>query len=47
VGVPVVASRAAALSSGVEIAERCGVGLAGFVRGVGMNVYACAERIRL
>jgi FdhD protein len=47
VGVPVVASRAAALSSGMEIAERCGVGLVGFVRGVGMNVYACAERVRL
>jgi FdhD protein len=47
VGLPVVASRAAALSSGVEIAKRCGIGLAGFVRGVGMNVYACAERIRL
>jgi FdhD protein len=46
-GVPVVASRAAALSSGVEIAERCGVGLVGFVRGGGMNVYACAERVRL
>jgi FdhD protein len=47
VGVPVVASRAAALSSGVEIAERCGVGLVGFVRGVGLNVYAHAERVRL
>jgi FdhD protein len=47
VGVPVVASRAAALSSGVEIAERCGAGLVGFVRGVGMNVYAGAERVRL
>ena len=47
VGVPVVASRAAALSSGVEIAERCGVGLVGFVRGVGMNIYACDERIKL
>jgi len=47
VGLPVVASRAAALSSGVEVAERCGVGLVGFVRGGGMNVYACAERVRL
>jgi len=47
VGVPVVASRAAALSSAVEIAERCDVGLAGFVRGVGLNVYACFERVRL
>ena len=47
VGVPVVASRAAALSSGVEIAERCGVGLVGFVRGVGMNVYTGAERVKL
>jgi FdhD protein len=47
VGLPLVASRAAALSSAVEIAERCGVGLAGFVRGVAMNVYAHAERFRL
>lgn len=47
VGVPVVASRAAALSSGVEIAERCGLGLAGFVRGVGLNVYAHPERFRM
>lgn len=47
VGMPIVASRAAALSSAVEIAERCGVCLAGFVRGVSMNVYACPERIRL
>jgi FdhD protein len=47
VGVPVVASRAAALSSGVDVAERCGVGLVGFVRASKMNVYACAERVRL
>ncbi len=47
VGVPVVASRAAALSSGVEVAEACGVGLVGFVRGFKMNVYACVERVRL
>lgn len=47
VGVPVVASRAAALSSGVEVAERCGVGLVGFVRGSKLNVYACVERVRL
>jgi formate dehydrogenase accessory protein FdhD len=47
VGLPLVASRAAALSSGVEIAEHCGVSLVGFVRGDKMNVYACAERVRL
>jgi len=46
-GIPVVASRAAALSSGVEVAGRCGVGLVGFVRAGKMNVYACAERVKL
>ena len=47
VGAPIVASRAAALSSGVEVAERCGVGLVGFVRAGKMNIYAHAERVRL
>jgi FdhD protein len=47
VGIPVVASRGAALSGGVEVAERCAVGLVGFVRASRMNVYACPERVRL
>ena len=46
-GIPVVASRGAPLSGGVEVAERCGVGLVGFVRANRMNVYAGAQRVRL
>jgi FdhD protein len=46
-GIPVVASRGAALSGGIEVARRCGVGLVGFVRANKMNVYACPERVKL
>jgi FdhD protein len=46
-GIPVVASRGAALSGGVEVARRCGVGLVGFVRASRMNVYSCPERVKL
>jgi FdhD protein len=46
-GIPVAASRGAALSGGVEVARRCGVGLVGFVRAGRMNVYACPERVTL
>jgi len=45
--IPVVASQAAPLSSGVEVAERLGVCLAGFVRGSRMNVYVSPERVVL
>jgi len=43
--VPAVASLAAVVSSGVEVAERTGVTLIGFVRGKRMNVYTYPERI--
>jgi len=43
--VPVVASLTAAVSSGIEVAERTGVTLIGFVRGKRMNVYTYPERI--
>ena len=46
-GIPVAASRGAALSGGVEVARRCGVGLVGFVRAGRMNVYACPKRVSL
>jgi len=46
-GIPVIASRGAALSSGVEVARRCRVGLVGFVRGSRMNIYACPKRVML
>lgn len=45
VGIPVVASLAAAVSSGVEAARRTGQTLIGFVRGTRMNVFTFPERI--
>lgn len=45
VGIPVVASLTAAVSSGVEAARRTGQTLIGFVRGTRMNVFTCPERI--
>jgi FdhD protein len=45
VGLPIVASLAAALSSGIEMAEQGNLTLAGFVRGRRMNIYVAPERI--
>ena len=47
VGLPIVASLAAALSSGITSAEASNVTLAGFVRGKRLNVYTFPERITL
>jgi FdhD protein len=47
VGLPVVASVAAVLNSGVASAQKAHVTLVGFVRGKRMNVYTCPERIIL
>ena len=47
VGLPIIASLAAALSSGIEMAERANLTLAGFVRGKRMNIYTFPERILL
>ena len=47
VGLPIVASLAAALSSGIALAEGAELTLAGFVRGKRINVYTCPERIVL
>lgn len=44
---PIVASLAAPIDSGIEIANKAGLTLVGFVRGNRMNVYAFPERIRL
>jgi len=45
VGLPIVASVAAVLNSGVSSAEKANIALIGFVRGTRMNVYTGAERI--
>jgi formate dehydrogenase accessory protein FdhD len=47
VGLPTVASLAAALDSGVEVAKVSNLTLIGFVRGKRMNVYNASERISL
>jgi formate dehydrogenase accessory protein FdhD len=47
VGLPIVASVAAVLNSGVSSAEKANITLVGFVRGKRMNVYTCPERILL
>ncbi len=45
VGLPIVASLSAALSSGIKIAEASNLTLAGFVRGKRLNIYTVPERI--
>jgi FdhD protein len=45
VGIPIVASMAAVLSSGIASAQRADMALVGFVRGKRMNIYCGAERI--
>jgi len=44
-GLPIVASLAAAIDSGIAIAKDAGLTLVGFVRGRRMNVYSFPERI--
>jgi len=46
VGLPIVASVAAVLNSGVESAEKANITLVGFVRGKRMNIYTYPERIQ-
>jgi FdhD protein len=47
VGLPIVASVAAVLNSGVSSAQKSNITLVGFVRGKRMNIYSCSERIQL
>ncbi len=47
VGLPIVASVAAVLNSGISSAEKANIALVGFVRGTRMNIYTGAERIIL
>ncbi len=46
VGLPVVASVAAVLNSGVSSAEKANITLVGFVRGKRMNIYTAPQRIQ-
>lgn len=46
-GIPLVASLAAAVDSGVEAASKTGITLAGFLRGNRMTAYTHVERIKL
>lgn len=43
--IPIVASRTSPTSLAIDIAEKGGVTVAGFVRGNRFNVYSCPERI--
>jgi len=47
VGLPIVASVAAVLNSGISSAEKANIALIGFVRGTRMNIYTGAEKIIL
>jgi formate dehydrogenase accessory protein FdhD len=47
VGLPIVASVAAVLNSGVSSAQKANITLVGFVRGKRMNIYTCPLRIQL
>jgi FdhD protein len=46
-GLPIIASVAAVLNSGVSSAQKANIALVGFVRGKRMNVYTCPEKIVL
>lgn len=45
-GLPVIASRTAPTDLAVEIAEKSGITLIGFVRGDRMNIYANTQRVK-
>jgi FdhD protein len=47
VRIPIIASIAAAIDSGIEIAKMTNITLIGFVRGPRMNIYSHSERIIL
>jgi formate dehydrogenase accessory protein FdhD len=47
VGIPIVASLAAAIGTGVEVADKASLTLVGFVRGNRMIIYTCPERINV
>ena len=44
-GIPMLVSRTAPTSLAIEIAEKAGITLIGFMRGKRMNVYTCSQRV--
>ena len=46
-GIPIIASIAAPLDSGVEVAKKTGITLIGFVRRQRMNIYSNPERVEV
>lgn len=46
-GIPIIASRTAPISSGIECAEKTGITLIGFARGKRMNIYTHPQRIKI
>jgi FdhD protein len=44
-GIPVLSAVSAPSSLAVDLAQECGLTLAGFVRGTSLNVYAHPERV--
>lgn len=47
VGIPIIASLGAVIDSGLEVAEKTGITLIGFIRRNRMNIYTCRERIKV
>jgi len=45
--VPIIISRAAPTDWAVELAQKIGITLVGFVRGERMNIYSHSERIEV
>ncbi len=45
VGIPIVASQAAAITSGIDVATHCAITLIGFTRGKHLTIYTHPERI--
>ncbi len=45
IGLPLVASKSAAMESGIQVAQHCGITLVGFVRGKRLNIYTYPERV--
>jgi formate dehydrogenase accessory protein FdhD len=47
VGIPLVASKAASLESGISAADMTGLTIIGFLRGSRLNVYTGPQRVKM